>query len=181
MTKSFRTAAVVTMVAALATSSIAAQSADSSDKSTQEIAGNDARMNMPFMAHNFHGHNMMHDGKNVVIGQISSVDKNKGVLKVKNSDGKDVEIHVSPFARVMICDPDARPSEMPPQSNSANDRRGFQRGMNRPGRESYSLADLKKGSWVMVGTYETSTKVLEASVIRAEQKLAVSTDVTDAK
>lgn len=189
MTKAFRTAAVVTMVAAFATSSIFAQSAEteSGEKKVQVMPENAPRMNMPLPFHNFHAPNMMNEGKNVVIGQVSSVDNNKGIVKVKNADGKDVEIHVSPFARIMIFDSEAKPEVMPnPESNpksndSKKDARGFQHGKNRPERARFTISDLKKGSWVMVGTYETNTKVLEASVIRAEQKLAKASDTVDAK
>ncbi|WP_191013462.1 hypothetical protein [Treponema zioleckii] len=195
MTKSFRTAAVVTMVAALATSSIFAQSSgtESGEKKVQELPENAPRMNMPLPFHNFHAPNAINEGKNVVIGQISSVDSSKSLVKVKNADGKDVEIHVSPFTRIMISDSEARadlmqarkemqnPENMQNSNDSKKDARGFQRGKGRPERVQFTISDLKKGSWVMVGTYETNTKTLEASVVRAEQKLAKVSDTVDAK
>jgi hypothetical protein len=80
-----------------------------------------------------------------VMGTVSSVTKD--TIVITNSDGKDIEIHLNPFTKVMKAEIDedsCRPE-------------------NRP--EIIKIEDVRKGDWVGISSFDTGTSVLEARMI----------------
>ncbi len=201
MTKTFRTAALVTVMAMFAAGSAMAQNSGTSAANENSENQLPPGANVPACNHqNFQrfsramgpNHHMKGDEKNVLIGQIKSIDTKEGRLKISNADGKDVEIRVSPFTKIMIVDPDNRDPKNPGRNDVRSNKKRPAENMEKSGDlnppamdclKEYSLGDLKKGTWVMVSTFDTSSKTYEASHIIARQKIndVNNTSVMDAK
>ena len=81
------------------------------------------------------GQNDEHLGKTDFLGTVGTVNTETKVFTVKDSDGKETQVHVNPFTHLR-------------QVGKKNE---------------ITLSDIKSGDWVAVKKFETETKTLEAS------------------
>ncbi len=83
------------------------------------------------------------------MGYVASVDKDTVVIT--DADGKNVQIHINPLTKIIKRLPDAL--QYP------------ERRINREAPEFGSTADITKGSWILVTSFDTGTTEIEASCI----------------
>lgn len=183
MNKSSKTFAAFTMAAILAGGSLFAQDSDT------KKAKKDDKPKIEFRK----DHHMPHPGpmmqmnpdQTVIIGKVKSVNEKDDLLVVTNTDGKDIQVKVTPFCRTNIV-PIARPTpeEMKKfieerkaekaaakQDAQTNTSDAMQNPADNPPPmfAEPKLSDIKKDSWVMVFTYKTDTKTVAASNIVVKQ------------
>lgn len=185
MNKSSKTFAAFTMAAILAGGSLFAQDSDT------KKAKKDDKPKIEFRK----DHHMPHPGpmmqmnpdQTVIIGKVKSVNEKDALLVVTNTDGKDIQVKVTPFCRTNIV-PIARPTpeemkkfieerrnEKAAAKQNANSAQNDAEiapdadGNPPPMFAESKLGDIKKDSWVMVFTYKTDTKTVAASNIVVKQ------------
>jgi cold shock CspA family protein len=83
-------------------------------------------------------------GAQQTMGTVSTVNKETGLITVTDVDGKEVQIHVSPVTRF---------AETRPQDPT-----------------KAKIDSIVKGDWIMVTTFNTNTKILEAASLFVEHE-----------
>lgn len=162
MKKSFRTAAVITMVAMMAAGTASAAGQKKGGDARQNHGGpNQHERQGPGRSHGmmpgFMPGMAMHASgdRTVVIGQVKSIDKNTGRLVLTNTDGKDVEISTTPFTFVMF-EPDRSAK---PNRNERGQKQAAAADAQEGGAgKAKKVGDITAGSWVIVTPFKTDTK-----------------------
>lgn len=118
-----------------------------------------------------------------LIGTVVSVDEKNSVIVVKDADGKDVKVRLSPFAKIVKVP--AMNEKMPepkeatkdgdkaPKNESKDAPKGDMKG-GRPDNDGMccgrgpapaSISDIKAGQWVAVDKFKTQTTTIDAQVV----------------
>ncbi len=92
----------------------------------------------------------------IIIGTVASVDLQNNTIAIVNTDGKNLNIVVTPFARI-------HPTPKPMAKNP-NDRPDEQ-ALPNPNYKPFELNNIKKGDWVLVKKFNTDTKSIVAGSI----------------
>ncbi|MBQ0051235.1 MAG: hypothetical protein KBT11_04120 [Treponema sp.] len=110
--------------------------------------------------------------QNVVIGKVKKVDVKNGKLVLQNADGKDVEVSVSPFTKIFVETTDQEFNRLP---------RGKRDEKKPVEPKQKKLSDINNGSWVLVSTFKSETKTLNAAAVFAKVKEINTANNIDAK
>lgn len=78
-----------------------------------------------------------------LLGTVSAIDTGKQLVTVKDADGKETQVHVNPFTRLVLFEKPGAPGD----GKNANE---------------VKIDDIKVGSWIAVSKFENDTKTLEA-------------------
>ncbi|GEM_PF-6276694 len=141
MKKSVKKISALLIAAVLSTSVIFAQGM----KRTEGPAkGNDRNERNEARGPEFGGvPGMFVHNNEVVLGVVKQVNVKAGTVRILNSDGRETEVKVSPFTKIIIADDDKR------QSNGPN----------------AELSDINNGAWALVTKFNSGTKTIDASAI----------------
>ena len=157
MRKTFRTAAVVTMMAVMAGGSVFAKSKKSENPRRPDVQVPDAEHRDLRGPEKMHGLPGM-DPKNTVIGKVKSVDEKNGTVTLSNADGKNVDFIVTPFTHIMI----QKEGELPPKIEKAKS------GEKPELPPKPALTDIKEGSWAMISSFEQDTTAKIAASVHVK-------------
>lgn len=187
MNKSTKTFAVFTMAAILAGGSLFAQN---SEKKADSKKDDKPKIEFRKDRHMPHPGPMMqmNPEQTVIIGKVKSTSEKDNLLTVTNTDGKDIQVKVTPFCRINIV-PATRPT--PEEMKKFRDERrkemqAAKQNAQQPAQNDAAeapdadgnpppmfaeskLGDIKKDSWVMIFTYKTETKTAAASHVVVKQ------------
>lgn len=172
MKKLVKTTAVIVLAAALSTTAFA------QNAKRGESPKNEERKEVPFKGGKFHngkknfGAVTLSVSENVIIGKVKKVDAATGKIFVTNSDGKDVEVIVSPFTKIFVETTDQDFRRMPKKQLKE-----LNGGSAKASVKANKLSDIRTGSWVFISTYKTDTKSLNAAAVVAKVKYAAPVDV----
>ena len=127
-----------------------------------------------------------------LIGTVVSVDEKSSIIVVKDADGKDVKVRVSPFTHIvkMPLGPefgekpaDAAMAKGEPKDAPKDAPKDFKKGEDRPGKNRMppapvSISDIKAGSWVAIDKFKTQTQVVDAQEILVLEKMEAPSATT---
>jgi len=88
------------------------------------------------------------------MGFVASIDKD--TIVITDADGKDVQIHINPLTRIIKLPLEKQPGE---KQNEPDKRQNIE------APDFGSIADITKGSWILVTSFDTGTTEIEASCI----------------
>ena len=118
--------------------------------------------------HDFRGAGMYQLSADLV-GQVVSVDEKNLMLTVKDADGKDVKVRVSPFAHVVKM-PDCKNFKKPEAKDGQKEMPKVEGEQGkRPEMPHFTIADIKAGEWVAIEKFRTETQTVEARKVIVRQ------------
>ncbi len=98
-----------------------------------------------------------------LLGTVSTVNAETKILTVKDADGKETQVHVSPLTRI-----GSLPTEEERKAAAEAKKSGEKK---IPAQNTLALSDVKSGDFVVVKKIDTETKTLEAArIIIAREK-----------
>ncbi|MCR5289957.1 MAG: hypothetical protein K6E51_08210 [Treponema sp.] len=98
--------------------------------------------------------------KKPIMGTVSSVNTDKGIISVKNADGNEINIHVNPVTHIFK---DNGPAPEQPDAGTID--RSNMRSFNNRRPDEALITDIKKDDWVIINTFNTDTTTVEAAHI----------------
>lgn len=174
MTKTTKTVAAFTMAALL--SGVAfAQEKKSDDKGKADFPAPDFRERK--MPHMMNGMWAANTDSSLIIGKIKSIDNDSGKIKVTNADGKDIDILATPFTRIVLeptkeerdkMREEMRELRMNAKSDKTDSEAEFAKARKMEPPATKTVTDLKKGTWIVVSSFNTDTKARVAQMIFAK-------------
>lgn len=181
MKKLIKTTAVFVLAAALSTTAFA------QNVKKEEVPRNRERKEIQIKGGRFHhskknfGSANLSVSENVIIGKVKKVDTAAGKIFVTNSDGKDVEVIVSPFTKIFVETTDQDFRRMPKKQLKKLNRESESKVTSAVPAKADKLSDIQNGSWVMISTYKTDTKALIAAAVIAKVKYAAPVEMKNAE
>jgi len=142
---------VSALIAVILSSTAFAQEIKSQKNFPQQNFENTKKENKGFKRNGFNNHFQFQFPKeeDVAIGKVKSINTNTGIITIINADSKEESFAVTPFTLIMIQDDSQRPEPLD----------------KREERKPSTIADLYKGDWVLITTFDTNTKTQVAEKI----------------
>ncbi|MBQ0039461.1 MAG: hypothetical protein KBS64_03425 [Treponema sp.] len=162
----FRTAVLATAMAVIGTVGAFAQKPEG--KGCPDFRGPHGPGPMPF---NF--------AEKQIMGTISNVNPDTGIIVLTDADGKSKKIHVNPLTNITVIEP----RKAPPKDKKA-DKKDKKNDMPPPFFfNKIGIDRLKAGHWVTVNKFNTDTETIEAMNINVHnfRELEPKIDTSNAK
>lgn len=174
MNKSVKAAAILSMFAIFAGGAFAQEAEKKSGDEKPKISrvhkpGFNRNMRMPMGMHGFGGFGMKDEKDSLLIGQVKSIDAANGKITVVNTDGKKIEVAVTPFTHISLEKKREKPAELKEKKEKSADNAEKDQKEKKPRippmPKEYKISDIKEGNWIMVNSFKTETKHPAAKMI----------------